>query len=107
MISKNILNFKFKISSVIEEMKQKDSQWIFVKIILLDIFLYDVTDERMKSYSHHLSYQNQLLMFKTKVIVVYFMQSYLTIIIILRYNLKQDHPLMKNILISKINSQNY
>ena len=31
-------------------MQQKESQWIFIKIISSDIFLYNVTDERAKSY---------------------------------------------------------
>ena len=31
-------------------MQPKDSQWIFTKIISSNIFLYDVTDERTKSY---------------------------------------------------------
>ena len=30
--------------------KQKDSQWIFIKIISTNRFLYDVTDERARSY---------------------------------------------------------
>ena len=43
-------NTKSEFSSIIEEMEQKDSQWIFIKIISSDIFLYDVTDERANSY---------------------------------------------------------
>ena len=31
-------------------MKQKDSQWIFIKIVSSNTFLYDVSDERAKSY---------------------------------------------------------
>ena len=31
-------------------MEQKDSQWIFMKILSSDIFLYDVTDKRTNSY---------------------------------------------------------
>ena len=43
-------NTKSEFSSIIEEMEQKDSQWIFIKIISSNIFLYDVTDERANSY---------------------------------------------------------
>ena len=43
-------NLKSEFSSIIDDMQQKDSQWIFIKIISSDTFLYDVTDERAKSY---------------------------------------------------------
>ena len=36
-------NTKSQFSTIIEEMKQKDTQWIFIKIISSNIFLYDVT----------------------------------------------------------------
>ena len=42
-------NLKSEFSSIVE-MQQKESQWIFIKIISSDIFLYNVTDERAKSY---------------------------------------------------------
>ena len=45
-----IENLKSEFSSTIDDMQQKDSQWIFVKIISSNIFLCDVTDERAKSY---------------------------------------------------------
>ena len=31
-------------------MQQRESRWIFMRIISLNIFLYDVTDESAKSY---------------------------------------------------------
>ena len=45
-----IENLKSEFSSIVDEMQQKESQWIFMKIISSNIFLYNVTDERAKSY---------------------------------------------------------
>ena len=43
-------NLKSEFSSIVDEMQQKESQWIFIKIISSNIFLYNVTDESAKSY---------------------------------------------------------
>ena len=43
-------NLKSEFSSIVDEMQQKESQWIFMRIISSNIFLYNVTDESAKSY---------------------------------------------------------
>ena len=45
-----IENLKSKFTSIIDDMQQRGSQWIFIKIISSNIFLYNVTDESAKSY---------------------------------------------------------
>ena len=45
-----IENLKSKFTSIIDDMQQRESQWIFIKIISSNIFLYNVTDESAKSY---------------------------------------------------------
>ena len=45
-----IENLKSKFTSIIDDMQQRGSQWIFIKTISSNIFLYNVTDESAKSY---------------------------------------------------------
>ena len=44
-----IENLKSKFTSIIDDMQPKgESQWIFIRIISSNIFLYNVTDESAK-----------------------------------------------------------
>ena len=56
-----IENIKSEFSSIIDDMQQKDSQWIFIKIIPSNIFLCDVTDKRAKSHIKS-SFTSQLIL---------------------------------------------
>ena len=45
-----IENLKSKFTSIIDDMQQRESQWIFIRIISSHIFLYNVTDVSARSY---------------------------------------------------------
>ena len=96
-----IENLKSEFLSIIDGRQQKDSQWIFIKIISSNIFLYDVTDERARSYIKSSPFISKSIVNIQNNDNSCFHYS------ILAQHIEQDHKLMKNILTLEIKLQNY